>query len=86
MRSPGRQRREPESAYRAAFGLQVRALRERKRVSQHDLADLVDMSPRHLGGIERGQANVTLDLIVRIADGLGVEPARLLPRRRTPGT
>jgi transcriptional regulator with XRE-family HTH domain len=39
------------------------------------------MSPRHLGGIERGQNNVTIDVLVRLADGLGVEPATLLPPR-----
>lgn len=39
------------------------------------------MSPRHLGGIERGQSNVTLDVLVRLADGLGVAPGELLPPR-----
>lgn len=82
MRSPGRQRREPETAYRVAFGERLRALRLERGPSQIALADSVDMSPRHLGGIERGEANVTLDLIVRLADGLGVEPADLLPARR----
>lgn len=80
MRSPGRQRRPPETAYRAAFGAHVRLIREERGVSQHDLADQVDMSPRHYGGIERGQANVTLDLLVRLAAGLGVEPAEMMPK------
>jgi transcriptional regulator with XRE-family HTH domain len=39
------------------------------------------MSVRYLGSLERGNANVSLDVIVRLADGLGIEPADLLPRR-----
>lgn len=85
MRSPGRQRRDPEHDYRVKVGQRIRDLRERQneeqKRSQIGLADAVNMSPRHLGGIERGQSNVTLDVLVRLADGLGVEPAELLPPR-----
>ena len=81
VRSPGRQRRAPEAFYRSAFGARVRALREECGLSQQSLADAVDMSARYLGSIERGQANVTLDVIVRLADGMDVEPGSLLPSR-----
>jgi transcriptional regulator with XRE-family HTH domain len=37
------------------------------------------MSRRYLSGLERGEANPTLDQIVRLADGLGVEPGELMP-------
>jgi transcriptional regulator with XRE-family HTH domain len=81
MRSHGRQARPPETAYRIAFGDQVRKLRERKQISQEDLAHAIGMSRRYMSGIERGEANPTLDQLVRIALGLGVEVAALMPSR-----
>ena len=82
MRSPGRQKRAPVEDYRAKVGARLRELREASKRSQIELADAVDKSPRHLGGVERGKNNVTLDVLVRLADGLGVEPADLMPPRR----
>jgi transcriptional regulator with XRE-family HTH domain len=80
VRSPGRQQREPETPYRVAVGLRVRELRKAADdISQIDLANQVNMSARYLGGIERGTANVSLDILVRLANALGVEPADLLP-------
>jgi XRE family aerobic/anaerobic benzoate catabolism transcriptional regulator len=81
MRSPGRQRRVPESEYRLLVGQRVRALREQAPRSQQALADDVDMSVRYLGSLERGTANVSLDVLVRLADGLGVQPRDFLPER-----
>lgn len=81
MRSPGRQTRPPIKEYRAAFGLRLRDLRGEAGLSQESLAHEIDMSRRYLSGIERGAANPTLDQIVRLADGLGLQPADLLPDR-----
>lgn len=82
MRASGRQARPPETRYRAAFGEQVRRLRERTGVSQEDLAHAIGMSRRYMSGVERGEANPTLDQILRIAVGLGVEVGDLMPARR----
>lgn len=78
---PGRQRRAPDDAYRRAMGEHVRQLREDRALSQQALANAADMSVRHLGGIERGTANTSVDVLVRIADQLGVQPSALLPDR-----
>lgn len=59
----------------------MREYREGTGQSQIDFANSVEMSPRYLGSLERGDANVTLDVLVRIADGLGVQPSDLLPER-----
>jgi len=84
VRSPGRQSRPALTDYREAFGRTLREARDEVGISQEDLAHAIDMSRRYLSGIERGEANPTLDQIVRLADGLGVEPARLLPPRSEP--
>lgn len=82
MRPEGRRTRPPEVAYRAAFGAHVRQLRERKHISQEELALEIGMSRRYLSGIERGEANPTLDQLLRLAQGLGVTPGHLMPARR----
>lgn len=84
MRSPGKQSRPPLTDYRASFGRNLRATREQVGISQEALAHAIEMSRRYLSGIERGEANPTSDQIVRLADGLGIEPRELLPPRDEP--
>jgi transcriptional regulator with XRE-family HTH domain len=62
---------------RAVFGEQVRALREARGYSQEFLAELANLHRTYIGGIERGERNVSLLNIWRIADALGVDPASL---------
>jgi transcriptional regulator with XRE-family HTH domain len=81
MRSSGRQKRAPLSEYRVLVGERVRDLRRTAELSQQRLADDVDMSTRYLGSVERGSVSVSLDVLVRLADGLGVQPSDLLPER-----
>jgi len=37
------------------------------------LAELIDINPKYLSSIERGEENPTLDLFIRLAGGLKVE-------------
>lgn len=60
------------------FGNRVRVERERLGVSQEELADRAGMHRTYLGGVERGERNVGLLNVIRIARALGVEPADLL--------
>lgn len=62
---------------RAAFGMRVRALREARGYSQEALADLARLHRTYVGGIERGERNVSLLNIWRLADALGVDPSAL---------
>lgn len=79
MPPQGRQSRPPNTDYRLRFGAAVRAKREAVGVSQEDLANQLGMGRRYVGAIERGEVAPTLDRIVLIAQGLGVQPAELLP-------
>lgn len=47
-------------------------------MSQEDLAEMVGVDVRYLGGIERGQRNPSLKVICALADALGVEVLELL--------
>ena len=60
------------------FGRTVRRLRQVQGLSQEGLADLANIHRTYIGGIERGERNPTLTMIVRIAEALGLPPAKLL--------
>ena len=60
------------------FGRTVRRLRHDLGLSQEELADLANIHRTYIGGIERGERNPTLTMIVRLAETLGVPPATLL--------
>jgi transcriptional regulator with XRE-family HTH domain len=79
MSAQGRKARSPESDYRVAFGNTVRRLRGEIDISQEDLAHSIGMSRRYLSGIERGESNPSLDQVLRLAIGLNVEVAELMP-------
>ena len=63
---------------KATFGRNVRDLRLSLKLSQADLADDAGIRRALVSEVERGEANPTLDSIVRIALALDVEPAELL--------
>ncbi len=71
--------RATNTAYRRAFGHRVRELRLRRGVSQESLALQTGIARSYMGGIERGEKNPALDHIVRLAEGLDVQPADLMP-------
>jgi transcriptional regulator with XRE-family HTH domain len=60
------------------FGQAVRDFRKSAGISQEDLADRADIHRTYIGGIERGERNPTLLMIVRIAKALEISVARLL--------
>jgi transcriptional regulator with XRE-family HTH domain len=60
------------------FGQRVRALRTKKGISQEELAERCGVHRTYMGRIERGETNITLTNIHKIARGLGVLPASLI--------
>jgi transcriptional regulator with XRE-family HTH domain len=62
---------------RIKFGKVVRRLRVAKGWTQEELADHANLHPTYVGGIERGERNVGLENIIKIARALGVSAAAL---------
>lgn len=60
------------------FGEQVRRLRTLRALSQEELAELAGLHRNYIGGIERGERNLALLNILRLAKALGVSPSELL--------
>lgn len=62
----------------ASFGQHLAALRRAQGMSQETLALESGLARSYLGGVERGQRNLALVNICRLAQALGMPPARLL--------
>lgn len=61
------------------FGQRLRKLRTQKGVSQEKLAELADLHRTYVSGVERGERNISLVNIERLAKALGVSMADLMP-------
>lgn len=67
-----------ETDPRILFGARLAKLRKERGWSQEQLALESGIARSYLGGIERGQRNVALLNICRLADTLGIEPSELM--------
>lgn len=65
------------------FGRNVRSLRTAKGYSQERFAHLVDLDRTYIGGIERGERNPALKVIIRIADALETSVDHLFRKDHT---
>ncbi|MGA7704116.1 MAG: helix-turn-helix transcriptional regulator [Solirubrobacteraceae bacterium] len=71
---------EPRSPAHAALGRAIREFRLGAGISQEDLADRARLHRTYVGGIERGERNVSFGNLIKLADALGVQPSQLLAR------
>jgi transcriptional regulator with XRE-family HTH domain len=59
------------------FGLTLRTLRKLRGFSQEELALRCNLHRTYIGGIERGERNVALLNILKIASALNISPCQL---------
>jgi transcriptional regulator with XRE-family HTH domain len=64
--------------YRRRLGDRIRKLRDSRGWSQEEFADSSDINRSYMGRIERGELNLTLDTMRKVAKGLGISVSALL--------
>lgn len=65
-----------------ALGGAIRELRIKLDLSQEAFADHAELDRSYLGGIERGEHNLALMNLLKIASALGITAAQLLQKAK----
>jgi len=63
---------------RQVFGHNLRKHREALGISQEDLAEKADLHRTYIGSVERGERNVSIDNMERLARAVGTTIEELL--------
>lgn len=63
--------------YLVRFGLALRNRRNNQKLTQEELANLCDLDRTYIGSVERGERNVSLINIHKIASALNIEVKEL---------
>lgn len=63
------------------FGLNVVYYRKRKKLTQLQLAELVDIDRSHISAIELGNVGVSFDVIFKLCEVLEISPKELFDFR-----
>lgn len=75
-----------EGDLQRTVGRNLRAYREAHDLSQEEFADVLKVHRTYMGGIERGERNLTLKSLERIAGWIDMDPLALLQPTSTEQT
>jgi transcriptional regulator with XRE-family HTH domain len=67
-----------EGKLQKRVGENLRAHRESEGLSQEAFAEVLGVHRTYMGAVERGQRNLTLQSLERIAEKIGIDPVDLL--------
>lgn len=59
-------------------GKNIRKFRKQLGLSQEELAEMCSLHRTYIGGVERGERNVTLETLAAIAHSLNKSPVELM--------
>ena len=62
------------------FGVHLREIRKKKGISQERLAELSGLHRTYVSSVERGERNISLENIDRLAAALGTPLPEMMPQ------
>ena len=65
-------------SYLKALGRYIREKRTKLGYSQEAFADEIGVHRTYMGSIERGEKNFSLKNLIKVVDGLGITPAKMM--------
>ncbi len=65
-------------ALQERIGNRIRALRKKRGWSQEEFADMCGIHRGHMGQIERGEKNLSIQTLEKVGKGLGMTVSALL--------
>jgi transcriptional regulator with XRE-family HTH domain len=69
-----------EGELQKTVGANLRLYREARGLSQEAFAELLGVHRTYMGGVERGERNLTLQTVERLAASINVGPLELLTK------
>jgi len=75
--------RKPTQNIRKILASNIRQYRQRKALSQENLAEICGLHRTYVGSVERGERNVTLSTLEVLASALGVSVPNLLVKKKS---
>jgi transcriptional regulator with XRE-family HTH domain len=70
------------ASLRALFAQNLRRARQARSLSQEKLANLAGLHRTYVGSVERGETNISIDNIEKLAAAVGVDAAALITEQR----
>ncbi|PTB21619.1 XRE family transcriptional regulator [Trinickia symbiotica] len=67
------------------FAANMRRIRKAKELTQEKIAEAADLHPNYVSSVERGERNISICNIARIASALGVTMAALVAEHERDG-
>ena len=67
-----KKRRKPILPHRKKIGDAIRSYRKRASLTQEKLAEAVELNPKYIGEVERGEKIISIEALLRIAKAVKI--------------
>ena len=83
MRTPGEKFQNQERRAQLLFAANMRRIRLQEALTQEKIAEFAELHPNYISSVERGERNISIRNIDRIAGALGVEMVDLVAEAKS---
>lgn len=70
------------SGFTTEVGKKIRQYRKAANLTQEKLGEILSIDPSYVGRIERGEANITLETVIKVAEALRISPYDLFKQSK----